>query len=47
MLHNMESKEESDYEEVTYTGLQIFKSMGFKIICKGEDITNKIEELKS
>ena len=42
----MESKEKEDYEEVTYTSLQIFKSMGFKIICKGEDITNKIEEIE-
>ena len=35
-----------DMEEATYTGLRIFKHMGIRIICKGEDITDKIEDLE-
>ena len=39
----IEDYEVEDYEEATYSSLQILKMMGIRIICDGEDITDRIK----
>ena len=36
----------SDYKEVTYTALQVFKNKGIRIICEDKDITDMIGDLE-